>query len=248
MRRELDMDEDYGAFYEELAASGGLATTAPPPTEDFIEIYTRLLGSHDKLVSIHVSSGMSETCANAREAAAKLGDERVTVLDSAGVGGHQALQALAAGRGAAAGEDLAEVIARVRQARQEVKMWGLVDTLEYFRRGGRIGSAAMWMGSALDIKPILAVESEIKAFERVRTRQRGIERLIELMRQRRSIGADRWFVQHAHAHEDGQRLAERLQEVLGTPPEFVSELGPAQGTHTGPGALWVGGVTSAVLR
>jgi DegV family protein with EDD domain len=248
MRRELDLVEDFYDFYEQLAASDGLAATAPASAEDFTEAYTRLLERHDNVISIHVSSGMSDTCANAREAAAKLGAERVVVLDSAGVGGHQGLQALAGARAAVAGEDLSGVIARVRQARQEVKMWGIVESLEYFRRGGRIGTAAVWMGSALDIKPILAIESEIKAFERVRTRQRGIDRLIELMRQRRSLGADCWFVQHAHAHEDAQRLADRLREVLGTPPEFVSELGPASGTHTGPGSLWVGGMTSAVLR
>jgi DegV family protein with EDD domain len=129
-----------------------------------------------------------------------------------------------------------------------VKLWFLVDTLEYLRRGGRIGGAAAWIGSALDIKPILTVESEIKAVERVRTRKRGVERLIELMRQRRSLGADRWFVQHAHAHEDADQLVERLSEVFTRPPEFVSEVGPVVGTHVGPGTLWVGGLPAAALR
>jgi DegV family protein with EDD domain len=253
MRRELDFDGDYTHFYQRLTTSNGLASTSPPTVEDFVAVYARLLESHSDVVSVHISSGISETCMNARAAADRLkqdgrGGERIRVIDSAGAAGHLGCQALAAGRAASAGEGVDGVLERVRQARQEVKLWLLVDTLEYLRRGGRIGGAAAWIGSALDIKPILTVESEIKPVERVRTRKRGVERLVELMRQRRSLGADRWFVQHAHAHEDAQRLVDRLTEVFGRPPEFVSEVGPVVGTHTGPGTLWAGGVSGAALR
>jgi fatty acid-binding protein DegV len=72
--------------------------------------------------------------------------------------------------------------------------------------------------------------------------------LVELMRQRRAVGADRWFVQHAYAHEDAKRLAERLAELFGTEPEFISEVGPVVATHLGPGALSVGGLPGAALR
>jgi fatty acid-binding protein DegV len=111
-----------------------------------------------------------------------------------------------------------------------------------------VGNAAAWIGSVLDIKPILAIESELKAVERVRTRRRGVERLIELMRQHRSLGADRWFVQHVHAPEDAQMLVDRLGSVFDAPPEFISEVGPAIGTHVGPGALMVGALPSMALR
>ncbi len=249
MALESEFDGDFTRFYAELASSDALATTTAPTVEDFREVYERVLSAHGSVISVHISSAISDTCANAREAARKLGaDDRVTVIDSAGAAGHLGFQALAAARAVAAGEDLDGVLERVRQARQEVKLWFLVETLEYLRRGGRIGGAAAWIGSALEIKPILTVESEIKAVERVRTRKRGIERLIELMRQRRSLGADRWFVQHAQAHEDADRLVERLSEVFTRPPEFVSEVGPVVGTHVGPGTLWVGGLPGAALR
>jgi DegV family protein with EDD domain len=249
MTRESDFDGDFTRFYAELVSSDGLATTSPPSVEDFVDLYERLLGAHSAIISVHISSAVSDTCASAREAARKLGaHDRVTVIDSAGAAGHLGFQALAAARAVAGGEDVDGVLERVRQARQEVKLWFLVDTLEYLRRGGRIGGAAAWIGSALDIKPILTVESEIKAVERVRTRKRGVERLIELMRQRRSVGADRWFVQHAHAHEDADRMVERLAEVFVRPPEFVAEVGPVVGTHVGPGTIWVGGLTGAALR
>jgi DegV family protein with EDD domain len=250
--RESEFDGDFGGFYAALDASKSVATTSPPTVEDFVVVFERLLQQHSAVVSVLISSGISETCAVARRAAARLesegrGGERVVVIDSAGAGGHLGVQALAAARAAAAGEDGSGVIARARRARQEVRQWFLVDTLEYLRRGGRIGSAAAWLGSALDLKPILMVESEIKAVERVRTHRRGVERLIELMRQRRAVGADRWFVQHAYAHEDAKRLAERLAELFGAEPEFISELGPVLATHVGPGALVVGGLPGAAF-
>ncbi len=249
MVRESEFEGEYCSFYEDLVASDGLATTSPVSVDDFIEVYERLLNAHETVVSVHISSAISETCANARQAIERLkAKERLVVIDSAGAAGHLGFQALAAARAASEGEHLEAVIERVRQARQEVKLWFTVETLEYLRRGGRIGGAAAWIGSALEIKPIMTVESEIKAVERVRTRKRAVERLVELMRQRRSLGADRWFVQHAHAHEDADYLVERLTEVFVRPPEFVSEVGPVLGTHTGPGGLWVGGLPGAALR
>jgi DegV family protein with EDD domain len=249
--RESEFDGDVGRFYAELDVSKSVATTSPPTVEDFVVVFERLLQQHSAVVSVLISSGISETCSMARQAAAKLeddGGERVVVIDSAGAAGQLGVQALAAARGAAArGAGLQGVIEQARRARQEVRQWFLVDTLEYLRRGGRIGGAAAWLGSALDLKPILMMESELKAVERVRTRRRAVERLVELMRQRRAVGADRWFVQHTAAHEDAQRLAERLAELFGTEPEFISELGPVLATHLGPGALVAGGLPGAAL-
>lgn len=250
--RESEFDGDFTRFYAQLDASKSVATTSPPTVEDFVGVFDRLLHQHSAVLSVLISSGVSETCSMARQAAEKLasagGGERVVVIDSAGTAGHLGVEVLAAARAAAGGADLQGVIERIRQARQEVRQWILLDTLEYLRRGGRVGSAAAWIGSALDLKPIIVSESEVKAVERVRTRRRGIERLIELMRQRRAVGADRWFVQHADAHEDALQLAERLAGLFGTQPEFVSDLGPVLATHLGPRALAVGGVPGAALR
>lgn len=254
--RESEFDGDFGRFYAELDASKAVAMTAPPTVEDFVVVFERLLAQYGAVVAVLQSSGTSETCSNARLAAARLGSEgpgetggaRVVVIDSAGTCGHLGLQVLAAARAAIAGADRSGVIEAVRRARHECRAWVLIDTLEYLRRYGRIGSAAVWVGSVLDIKPIIAVESELKAVERVRTRQRGIERLVQLMRQHRlAAGADRWFVQHTAAHEDAQRLTDRLEEMFGTEPEFVSEVGPAVAMYLGPGALGIGGLSGAAL-
>ncbi|OBB80029.1 hypothetical protein A5760_01025 [Mycobacterium colombiense] len=249
--RESEFDGDFGRFYAELDASKNIATTSAPTIDDFVAAFDRLLQQHAAVVSVLISSGVSETCSMARQAAAKLegdGGARITVIDSAGFGGHLGLQVLAAARAAAGGTDPEGVIDRVRQARQDVKGWGLVDTLEYLRRSNRVGTVAAWVGSALDLKPILSIESELKAVERVRTHRRGVERLVELMRQRRAAGADRWFVQHVHAPDDAQTLVDRLGTEFGTEPEFVSEVGPVVATHVGPGTLLVGGLPGAALR
>lgn len=246
--READLNEEYDAFYADLAAAAEPATTSPPTDQDFAVAYERLLEHHRRVVAICIGSSMSETCTIARRIAEKFGVDRVAVIDSGGLSGHLGLQAIAAARAAAGGAGLDGVIERVHHARKEVKAWALAGTLEYLRRSDRVGTAAAWIGSVLDVKPILVIESELKAAERVRTRRRGVERLIELMRQSRSLGADRWFVQHIHAAEDAQLLAGRLSEVFDAPPEFVSDTGPVVGTHIGPGALFVGAVSGTALR
>ncbi len=249
--RESEFDGDFDRFYAELDASRSVATTSAPTVQDFEAVFDRLLEQHSAVVSVLISSSMSETCSMARQAAAHLesrGGEWIAVIDSAGTGGHLGLQALAAAHAAAGKADLQGVVEQVRQARKEVKGWALIETLEYLRRSDRVGTVAAWIGSALDLKPILMIDSELKAVERVRTHRRGVDRLIELMRQRHAVGADRWFVQHADARDDAQRLAQRLAESFRTEPEFISELGPVVATHVGPGTLLVGALPGAALR
>ena len=115
---------------------------------------------------------------------------------------------LAAAAAAAAGGDGEAVLARARQAREELKMWFAIDTLEYLRRGGRIGGARAWIGSALKIKPILTLEEEITPVERVRTRARSIERLRDYARQRHESGARR-LGRPAHPRPRGRRAPGR---------------------------------------
>jgi DegV family protein with EDD domain len=122
-----------------------------------------------------------------------------------------------------------------------------VDTLEYLRRGGRIGAAQAWLGSALKIKPILSIDWEIKPIERVRTSGRAFERLVAHLVACRDSGADVYFIQHIQAHELAERLAERGREIYGRDPAVVSELGPVIGAHVGPGLLGVTAVPSSVL-
>ena len=121
-------------------------------------------------------------------------------------------------------------------------MWFAIDTLEYLRKGGRIGAAQAWLGSALQIKPILTLEEEITPVERVRTRRRAFERMVEYARQRHADGADAWVVQHIQDPETARTLVERVPRDLRLRARsFVSEIGPVIGAHVGPGLIGVGG-------
>ena len=122
-----------------------------------------------------------------------------------------------------------------------------VDTLEYLRRGGRIGGAQAWIGSALKIKPILAINREIQPIERVRTAGRAFERMVEHLTTLRDEGADVFFIQHIQSPDVAGRLAERGRELYGRPPEFVSEIGPVIGAHVGPGLFGVTALQGSVL-
>ena len=121
-----------------------------------------------------------------------------------------------------------------------------VDTLEYLRRGGRIGAAQAWVGSALKIKPILTIEREILPLERVRTAGRAFERLTDELQRAREGGADVFVIQHIQAPDVAERLAERGREIYGRDPEVVSELGPVFGAHIGPGLVGVTGSAELV--
>jgi DegV family protein with EDD domain len=158
------------------------------------------------------------------------------------------LCSLAASAAAAGGADGEEAVARARQAREELRMWFAIDTLEYLRRGGRIGGARAWIGSALKIKPILTLEDEITPIERVRTRSRSIERLREYARERHESGANAWVVQYIQDLEAAEALADDCREIFGCEPAFISEIGPVIGAHAGPGLLGVGSVTTQVLE
>src|SRR5205085_8360007 len=125
---------------------------------------------------------------------------------------------LAAAAAARAGAGREEVEHRTRAARDALKMWFCIDTMEFLRRGGRVGAARAWLGSTLKIKPILTLESEITPIERVRTAGRAFERMVDYMTSRRDDGADGWVVQHIQAQDQAERLVERGREVFGTDP------------------------------
>jgi DegV family protein with EDD domain len=140
------------------------------------------------------------------------------------------------------------VARRATEARDDLKVWFVLDTLEYVRRGGRIGAAQAWVGGALKVKPVLSIESEVLPVERVRTAGKAFERMVDYLESRKEDGADAYIVQHIQAPDQAERLAERGREVFGKDPEFISELGPVIGVYAGPGMLGVGATPSRHLR
>ena len=249
--READLP-DFDAFYDHMRSAAQLPSTSQPSVGDFLAVYEPLLDDGQDILSIHLSGGISGTVGAAEQARDRLLErgiaaERITVIDSeTGCAGH-GFMAIAAANAAKGGADLAGAAAAAHALRRSLKLWFVVDTLEFLRRGGRIGGAQAWIGSALKIKPILTIEREITPIERVRTAGRAFERLVDYLQERRDSGADVFFIQHIQAPEVVERLAQRGAEIYGRPPEFVSEIGPVIGAHVGPGLIGVTGLQSKLL-
>jgi DegV family protein with EDD domain len=248
--RELEMD-GFDAFYERLGRDPDLPTTSQPSIGDFLAVWEPLIESGHDVVSIHLAGGISGTCEAARQAEKLLAErglgERVEVIDGETACGGLGMLVLAAVAAARAGADKDAVVERVREARAALKIWFCLDTLEYLRRGGRIGKAQAWLGGTLRIKPILSLEYEIVPVERVRTAGRAFERMVRYAEELRSAGSDGWVVQHIQAPEQAERLISRCREIFDSEPLFTSEVGPVIGTYTGPGLIGVGGLPRSLL-
>jgi DegV family protein with EDD domain len=238
-RSYLDgVDITAAEFYEKLQRSTSHPTTSQPSPGQFKEAYERLLEDHDEVVSIHISPKLSGTMGSAQQAAEMIGGERVHVVDSQFASMPLAALVLVAATRAAQGAAASDVIEDVTRVREATRCFFAVSTLEYLRRGGRIGAASALIGSVLQIKPILAIEEgQVVPLERVRTHERALHRLVELVQ-----AVDRkqglcLVIGHAAAEPAAVALAERLESNAET--LVIQPLGPVVGAHAGPGTVGV---------
>ena len=219
-------------------------TTSRPSPLLFVETYRSLLDAGASgIVSVHLSGDLSGTVDAARTAARALGPEgaRVRVVDSRLLAMGLGFAALAAARAAEAGVDVDEIARRTARQALATGVWLYVDTLEYLRRGGRIGHASAWVGSALAVKPLLhLVDGRVEPLERVRTTSRAIARLEEITVSEAGTAPVDVAVQHLAAGERAADLAERLRaRIPGLRELVVDEVGAVVGAHAGPGMLGV---------
>jgi DegV family protein with EDD domain len=225
-----------------LAARRTVTTSRPNPDE-FVAAYRRLLdGGADGIVSVHLSRELSGTWESARLAAQEVGVDRIRVVDSRTTVMGLGFSVLRAASAAIAGGSGAVVENAAVEAAARTTTYFVVETLEYLRRGGRIGSAAAFLGTALAVKPLLHVEDgRIVPLEKVRTTHRAVLRLVELAEQAASGATSvELAVHHLGAYERAAELATLLDEHVSPASGcVVSELGAAIGAHTGPGVLGV---------
>jgi len=255
------VDIDPAAVAAALRAFTPVTTSRPTPAA-FIDAYEAAAAAGaDSVVSVHLSEAMSSTIGSAH-LAASAAPIPVTVIDSRALGMVMGFAVLAGARLAAGGASAGEVADAVRATCAGASVMFYVDTLEYLRRGGRIGKAGAMLGSALAIKPILGLrDGQIVPLERVRTSSRAIARLEELaVEAAEAIGAGGAgagaggagagvdvAVHHLDSAERAERLAERLRARLGSGTEVVVvELGAVVGAHVGPGTLAVAVVPRVV--
>jgi DegV family protein with EDD domain len=236
--------DDLDAFYARLRESPGLPTTSQPSVGDFLACFEPLASAGRDVVSIHIARGLSATWETASEAA-RIASEahpgRVEVVDGQTGAGGLGLLVLTAAQAAEQGAGLDAVVDAVRHARDQLEIWFCLDTLEYLRRGGRIGAAQSLLGSALQVKPLLTFGTEITPVGRVRTRRRALERMERYLEELHERDARDWIVQHAQSRADAEQLVARGTAIFGAGPLFCTQVGPVLGAHLGSGLL-VGGI------
>ena len=226
-------------FYRRLPTATTHPTTSQPSAGRFAEAYAGLLNEHAEVVSIHISEKLSGTYASAVQGAEMVDASRVHVIDSQLVSMSLGLLTLAATEMAAQGAAASAIAQRVTDMREHVQTYFSVATLEFLRRGGRIGRASAMLGSVLQVKPVLCIrDGLVTPLERVRTFDRALGRVIELTRE-----VDRGkglcvIVGHADAESDAERVARELEPVTET--LMIQPLGPVVGAHAGPGVVGVG--------
>jgi DegV family protein with EDD domain len=217
-------------------------TTSRPSPEAFAATYRRLLDAGAPgVVSVHLSAEMSGTVEAATLAAAEVG-ERVAVVDARSTGMGLGFPALAAAAAAAEGADLDGVRRAAEAAIDRTTTLLYVDTLEFLRRGGRIGPASALVGTALSVKPILRVsDGAIVLREKVRTASRGLTRLVDLAVETAGESEVDAAVHHLGAPDRAVKLADALSERLGgrLRERYVTEVGAVVAAHVGPGLLGI---------
>ena len=225
-------------FFEKIETAPSLPTTAAPSIGAFTEVYKDLTGKGHEVVSLHVSGKLSATLSSATQAAAELGNEHISVVDTQAVSAMEALIVTAAARVAIAGGSVEEVIEKAKSSIDKTAVYVVLDTLEYLQKGGRIGRAAALMGGLLSIKPILTLnDGEVHPHEKVRTRAKALARIIEIVQ---SGGPyEEITVMHASAKDEAEYLTSILEPMCSDLPILNSQIGPVVGTHAGPGSVAV---------
>jgi DegV family protein with EDD domain len=215
--------------------------TSRPAPAAFLDCYRAALDAGaSAVVSVHLSRELSGTWEAARLAADEMGADRVRVVDSRAACMGLGYAVLAAADTADGGGGIDEVAAAASDVARRCRMFFSLDSLERLRRGGRIGAAAAWVGTALAVKPLLHVaQGRILPLEKVRTTARAVQRLVDLAVQAAGEGPVDVAVQHLAAAARAEEVAARLRERLDVARLLVSEVGAVIGAHVGTGLVGV---------
>jgi DegV family protein with EDD domain len=238
-KENIDISPDL--FYDKLVKSKELPTTSAPSVGDFLDTYREVLKETDEILSIHISSKLSATYNNACQAAAQLNDEgaRIDVVDSKVVSLGMHFMARSAAVMAASGATIEAIQKRVEGMIPRMHIHILLDTLEYVRRGGRIGRARAFIGSMMRVKPILSImDGEVHPGERVRTRSHALDRMFQIATSYPKI--EEIGVAYSTNAQEAEAMKQRLEDALEGTVVDMTRLGPVIGVHGGPGVLGIG--------
>jgi DegV family protein with EDD domain len=229
--------------YSLLKGAKRLPTTASPPPGVYLETYREASKESDSILCISLSSGLSSVFESAWQAKEMAKEElpgvAIEAIDCRTAAGGQAFVVTEAARAAASGHSLSEVIEVAKSVMAKVNVIVILDTLYYLAKGGRIPKAAAWAGSFFDIKPIIEVaKGEATLLARARTKPRGVEHLMRIMRER--VGLEKplhVIVMHANAWHEAEKLKDRVVSEFDCSELYTAEFTPVMGVHAGPGLL-----------
>jgi DegV family protein with EDD domain len=232
---------DGPAFYERLATNRSLPITSQPSAGEFVDLFRRLTGDGSQVLCILISHLLSGTLSSAEAARDMLPDRSIHIFNTLSVSIGQGLMAMAAADMIAAGQPVEAILAELERMRNQMRVFFVVDTLEFLQRGGRIGGAAALVGTLLKLKPLLHISNgRVEPLEKVRTKQKAVARMLELMEQQ--VGSDTpvWAgVAHTNCADQAPGLEEELISRFDCLRIFTGEAGPTIGTHAGPGVLGI---------
>jgi DegV family protein with EDD domain len=236
------VDIEPPAFYRRLRDSKTFPTTSQPSAGEF-EAFFRQVGSEtDAIVGVFISSKISGTVPNAQAAQAQLGDLNIRVVDSLSTSMGLALVVLATAQAAAAGKSFDEVVAVAEDMRDRVHILFVVDTLEYLHRGGRIGGAKRFLGTALNIKPLLHLEEgSVEPLVQVRTKRKAVAHMLDVVEERlagKPMAAA--GIIDVDSSREADAVAERVRKRFGVSTTYRTAVSPVIGAHAGPGTVGIG--------
>ncbi len=226
-------------FYTRLSDSKTLPTTSQATVNDFTQVYKKLMDEGFDILTLPISSGISGTYDSAIQAKAQLGEVPIEIIDTRLVSMALSFQVLAAARAAKDGASLEECKQIALKAYDHIGVYFVVDTLKYLHAGGRIGGGKRFMGTALNIKPILEIrDGKIEAVKSVISINKALEAMVEMVEkdvdQREPV---RVSVFHALAAEKAQELLKTTAARLHADEAILSYVSPVIGCHVGPGTL-----------
>ena len=240
--RETDLENDW--FYKEMSKSPSIPTSSQPSIDDFYKaIESQVKEGHD-IVGIFLSSDMSGTFSTSnlvKEMILEYPNANIVMLDSRSNCMQAGYAILEAAKAAADNKSLDEVVSIAKSVIENSKFIFVPDTLDYLKKGGRIGGAAALFGSLLQIKPILTVtDGKTTVLTKVRTKKKAIDKIIDtVMEQNLKSPIKGLIVHHINCESEGQELANKLQDKLGISNIKIQSIGPIIGLHVGPGSIGV---------
>jgi len=246
-REGIDIDTE--TFFHKLARAPDLPQTSQPGVEQFLATWRPLLDVGHEIVAILISSGLSGTVNSARMARQQLAGAPISIIDSLSTAMGLGMQVLRAAEWAAAGATRTQIAAAIERMREVVRIVLVPDTLDALYRGGRINAAQRWVGTLLQVKPLLEVrDGVVEPLEQVRTARRAAARLVESTVEHLGDDQRPWIaVMHSRSPEAAEHLREMLQVHYPQARYFLSEIGPTVGVHIGAGGSGIMACPSRVL-